>query len=96
MKHTFQHRFKGGVTVTLSYDIDETTPDKLSLAKCQWSKKPSERIIPEYLRWKHSVCERLAEISGSKIIDIVKTKLGVDGWETWVYEPGKPGRKLTS
>ena len=98
MTHTFHHRFKGGITATVTYEIDDlcTTAhrDRVKLVRCEWSEKPTMRILREYVRWNHSVFEQLANLSGAKIMDVIQTGRGPLGWEAWVYEPGKPAKKI--
>jgi hypothetical protein len=88
----FIHRFRNGVTVTLTYDIDSFLPGETSHCRAEWSGKPNKRMLPEYLRWKHSVCDKLAVLINGRVMDVMQ--VAPQCWEAWVHEPGKAGVKV--
>jgi hypothetical protein len=49
MKRTFQHRFKGGVTATMTVD-DNYEPGTSHILSIEWSRKPKPKVMPEYMR----------------------------------------------
>jgi hypothetical protein len=90
MKRTFQHRFRGGVVATMTVD-PAFTPGAVHVVCCEWSRRPKPRVIPEYVRWVHTINELIATETGKKILHIF-TFPG-NRFEAWVYEPNKPAQK---
>lgn len=88
----FTHRFKNGTIVTLSYDLDLHQPGQMAHAKIEWSARPNRRMMREYMRWKHSVCDKLASLVNGRLMDVIQTKR--DLCEVWVHEPGRAGVKV--
>jgi hypothetical protein len=91
MTGTFQHRFKGGITATMTVD-DNYAPGTTHILAIEWSRKPKERIIPEYMRWVHVVNERVATESGKKIMHVFM--LPGNEVQSWVYEPNRPAQRV--
>jgi hypothetical protein len=90
MTRTFQHRFKGGITATMTVD-DNYAPGATHSLRVEWSRRPTERIIPEYMRWCHTVNELIASETGQKIMHIFPTGKEV---QVWVYEPNQPAQRV--
>ena len=88
----FTHRFSNGAVVTLSYDLDTHQPGQVGQLKTEWSQHPTKRMVPEYLRWKHGVCDQLATLLGGRLMDVTQTKPHL--CEVWIHDPGKAGRKV--
>jgi hypothetical protein len=91
MKRTFQHRFKGGFVATMTVDPDFTL-GTAHIVRCEWSRRPKPNVLPEYLRWVHTVNELIATETGKKILHIF-TFPG-NRFEAWVYEPNKPPKRV--
>lgn len=91
MKRTFQHKFKGGVTATMTVD-DQFAPGSSHIRSIEWSATPKQNIIPEYMRWVHSVNEFMATKIGGRILHVFQ--LPGDRFESWAYEPNKPAKKI--
>lgn len=89
MTRTFHHRFKGGIIATLTFEINDLHSGEVTPKRCEWSRQPSKRIIPEYHRWQHTVYESLANDAQAEVTHFIQ--VGPAQWECWVYEPGKPG-----
>jgi hypothetical protein len=92
-KQRFVHRFKNGTTVELTYDPASYQAGQMAAVAIQWSKKPTQRMLPEYLRWKHGIMDRLATIVDGRLMDIIQTKPHL--CEVWVHERGKAGIKIS-
>ena len=90
MKRTFQHRFKGGITATMTVD-DNYTPGTTHILAIEWSRKPKARIIPEYMRWCHSINELIATEVGTKIMHVFQLPKET---QAWVYEPNRPAQRV--
>ena len=91
MTRTFQHRFKGGTTATMTVD-DNYAPGTTNSLRVEWSRKPKERIIPDYMRWVHTVNELIAAETGQKIMHIFP--LPGNEVQVWVYEPNQPAQRV--
>jgi hypothetical protein len=91
MKRTFQHRFKGGATATMTMD-DDYAPGTSHILSIEWSRKPKPRVVPEYVRWVHTVNERMATETGKKIMHVFM--LPGNQIQSWVYEPNQPAQRV--
>jgi hypothetical protein len=91
MKHTFQHRFKGGITATMTVDSDYAA-GTTHIISCEWSRRPKPNVLPEYVRWVHTINELIATETGKKILHIFT--LSENRFEAWVYEPNKPPQRV--
>ena len=91
MTRTFQHRFKGDITATMTVD-DNYEPGTTHILSIEWSRKPEKRIIPEYVRWVHTVNELIATQTGKRIMHIFP--LGGNEFQAWVYEPNQPAQRV--
>lgn len=89
----FTHKFRNGVTATLSYDLDGYRPGAGHAfhTHCEWSAKPTKRMLAEYVRWKHAVCDQLAKEVNGTVMDVIQTKR--DSCEIWIHKPGVAGFK---
>lgn len=83
---TFSCKFKGGPSVTVRFDIEalERGKDIKDVAEFQWSGTPSRKIIPDYVRWMHTVMSQIAKRTGKRILYAYPG--GSEGM-AYVYEP---------
>ena len=89
---TFRHRFRGGVTCEIRTDLDKLRARQLGYLRCEWSRNPGRRVIPEYRRWILSVWQRVSNETGLKTMEMLQVKARL--WEIWVFEPGKAPVKV--
>ena len=88
----FSHKFKGGCTCTMTVDLDLLAAKEADHVRCEWSSKPGARVIPEYRMWILSVWQRVANITGFRLMELLQTKRNV--WEAWLFEPGRAPKKV--
>jgi hypothetical protein len=50
--HKFRHDFQDGSTCTMKFS-------RSNRVKFVWSRRPSERILPEYRRWRAKIFETM-------------------------------------
>jgi hypothetical protein len=68
------------------------TPGIAHIVRCEWSRKPKPRVIPEYVRWVHTINELIAAETGKRSLHIFM--LSGDRLALWVYEPNKPPQRM--
>jgi hypothetical protein len=88
---TFKHRFRGGAIVEVSVDYDNI--GSAGDWEHRWSgkrRKPS--LISEYKRRFLSVLQQVANETGRKSVEVLRTEARV--YEMWLFEPGKTPVKV--
>lgn len=89
MKNTYTHRFTGNVVCTFTIDAEKLTSGRADMVDCHWSRmiEPHERsgIFREYLQWKESIMQDMANRSGKTMLEVVEVKKGV--WLPRYYIP---------
>lgn len=61
MTHTFKHQFANGIRATATFRDDPPAFD------VEWHGKPTLAIVPEYQRWRRTVLEDVARLTGKRI-----------------------------
>jgi hypothetical protein len=82
----FQHRFKGGITCKLAVNLHKLAAKAADPMRCEWSRRPKPRVIPEYRRWILSVWQHIADGTGLKLMELLQVRPCL--WEAWVFKPG--------
>jgi hypothetical protein len=74
--------------------VSDTAPEKGTshIVSCEWTGKPKQNQIRQYIGWMNSVNQTLADEWGIKLMHIFQTKPHWTDFEIWVYEPGKQPR----
>ena len=89
----FRHRFRGGISCEMAIDLQKLRNREQEYLRCEWSKRPSWRIIPEYRRWTLSVWQRVSDETGLKTMEFLQTKARL--WEVWSFPRARCPRKST-
>jgi hypothetical protein len=87
-----RHRFRGGIGCEMAIDLQKLRNREEEYLRCEWGKRPSRRIIPEYRRWILSVWQRVSDETGFKTMEILQTEARL--WEVWVFAPGEAPKKV--
>ena len=91
-ERVFRHRFRGGITCRLVIDLQKLRNREERYLRCEWSERPSRRIISEYRRWILSVWQRVSGEAGITVMELIQTE--IHRWELWAFAPGEAPKKI--
>jgi hypothetical protein len=88
----FRHRFRGGVCCEMTIDLEKLRNREGGYLRCEWSQRPSRRIVAEYRLWILSVWQRVSAETGFRMMELLQTR--ARSWEVWLFAPGEAPRKV--
>ena len=90
---TFKCNFGRGLSCEVQV-TDEPPAKGAHVLKVEWSGERSARVIRPYIAWMNTVNTTLANEWGIKLMHVFQT--APTRAEVWVYEPGKPPKKVSN
>jgi hypothetical protein len=87
MMETFSCGFSDNSRVTVSFDIEvlKVSSNPVTDLYFEWETKPSPKVIPEYIRWMHTIMSQVAKRTNQRILYIYPSSKG-SGMESYSYE----------
>ena len=89
---TYAHRFSNGLTAQTTIDSAKVARGDMDALNFIWSRTPTraenEGMREEYIEWKNSIMQRVADDTGMRILDIVQ--IGPNEWAPREFIPQPP------